>query len=67
MHLHKSNLRARKVSGEFSVSVVKLLSREAEKYVEETGREFRLRFVNAPDSYFNMDMETAWLLLSNAP
>lgn len=57
-----------KVSGEFSVILVKPLSRKAEEYVEEIGREFRLRFVNAlSDPYFNMDMETAWLLLSNAP
>ena len=57
-----------KVSGEFSVIVVKPLSAKAEKFVEEIGREFRLRFVNAlSDPYFNMDMETAWLLLSKAP
>jgi len=57
-----------RVSGEFSVIVVKPLSVKAEKFVKEIGREFRLRFVSAlSDPYFNMDMETARLLLSKAP
>jgi len=57
-----------KVSGEFSVMVVRPLTREAEKLLEEVGREFRLRFINAlSDPYFNMDVESAWLLLSRAP
>ena len=57
-----------KISGEFSVIVVKPLSDKAAEFVREIGREFRLRFINAlADPYFNMDMETAWTLLSKAP
>lgn len=57
-----------KVSGEFSVIVVRPLTEKAERFVEEIGREFRLRLISGlSDPYFNMDMETAWLLLSDAP
>jgi len=57
-----------KVSGEFSVIVVKPLSEKASEFIWEIGREFRLRFISAlADPYFNMDMETAWTLLSKAP
>ncbi|MCD6313055.1 MAG: tRNA(Met) cytidine acetyltransferase, partial [Thaumarchaeota archaeon] len=54
-----------KVSGEFSVIMVKPLSPKAERFTEEISREFRLRLINGlSDSYFNIDLETAWLLLS---
>jgi tRNA(Met) cytidine acetyltransferase len=54
-----------KVSGEFSVIVVKPLTPKAERFVEELGREFRLRLINGlSDPYFDMDLETAWILLS---
>ena len=57
-----------KVSGEFSVIVVKALTEKTKRFVEEIGREFRLRLINGlSDPYFNMDLETAWLLLSKAP
>ncbi len=57
-----------KVSGEFSVIVAKPLSSKAESFLKELGREFRLRLINGlPDPYFNIDLETAWLLLSETP
>ena len=53
------------VSGEFSVIVVKPLSREAEKILSEISREFRIRFLEClPDPYFNMERDLSWLLLS---
>ncbi|GBC75383.1 tRNA(Met) cytidine acetyltransferase TmcA [archaeon HR06] len=57
--------RRNRVSGEFSVVVVHPLSRKAEELVVEISKEFRLRFLESlHDSYFDMDKETAWLLLS---
>ena len=54
-----------KVSGEFSVIMVKPLSLKAERLTEEISREFRLRLIGGLlDPYFDMDLETAWLLLS---
>ena len=54
-----------KVSGEFSVMVVRPLTQKAERFIEELGREFRLRLISGlSDPYFDMDLETAWLLLS---
>ncbi|RLG04306.1 MAG: hypothetical protein DRN54_01310 [Thaumarchaeota archaeon] len=54
-----------KVSGEFSVIMVKPLSLTADRLTEEISREFRLRLIGGLlDPYFDMDLETAWLLLS---
>jgi len=55
-----------RVSGEFSVLVVRPLTEEATTFVTELSREFRLRLVTGlSDPYFDLDLETAWLLLRN--
>lgn len=52
------------VSGEYSVFVVKPLTEEACRLVEALNREFKIRLTEAlSDTYFNLETETAWLLL----
>jgi|BEDMetMinimDraft_2_1075160.scaffolds.fasta_scaffold02512_4 tRNA(Met) cytidine acetyltransferase len=56
------------VSGEFTVVVVKPLSKRAEDIVSEVSREFRIRFLDSLfDTYYNMDSYLAQVLLSRSP
>ena len=56
------------VSGEYSVFVVKPLTKKAWKLVERLSLEFRLRLIEALfDTYFDLEPKTAQLLLYNFP
>jgi len=57
--------RRNPVSGEFSTVVLKPISIASQKLCVELSKEFRLRFLESLyDSYFDMDSELAWMLLS---
>lgn len=53
-------------SGEYSVLVVKPLSRGASKLIESISKEFKVRFIESLyDTYFDLEVEVARLLLTS--
>ncbi|RMF30860.1 MAG: tRNA(Met) cytidine acetyltransferase, partial [Candidatus Nitrosothermus koennekii] len=65
-HVISIGPRRNPVSGEYSVIVIKPMKKHVNKILDDLIREFRLRFIDSLyDSYFNLDLQTAYLLLND--